>query len=81
MQDPVSKITRAIRSGITAQTVECLPRKCKALSSKPRSTKREKERKTKRERILEENGTFPLCTVSKSSVRFGPSFQEVSQVA
>jgi hypothetical protein len=33
--DPISKITRAKRDGCVAQVVECLPSKCKGLSSNP----------------------------------------------
>jgi hypothetical protein len=38
-QHPISKTTRAKRGGGVAQVIECLPTKCKALSSNPRTAK------------------------------------------
>jgi predicted S18 family serine protease len=37
-QDPISKITRVKRAGDMVQTIERLPSKCEALSSKPQYT-------------------------------------------
>jgi hypothetical protein len=41
-QDPISKITRAKKDQRWAQAVEHLPKKCKALSLNPNSTKKKK---------------------------------------
>jgi hypothetical protein len=41
-QDPIWKITQAKRAEGTAQVVECLPRKCWALSSKPQYHQKKK---------------------------------------
>jgi hypothetical protein len=43
---PVSKITTAKRNGSVTQTIERLLYQCKALSSKPSSTKKKKRRNT-----------------------------------
>jgi hypothetical protein len=39
-RDPISKITKTKRAGGVAQVVECLPTKCKALSSKSKKKKK-----------------------------------------
>jgi hypothetical protein len=39
--DPISKITKAKKAGRVAQVVECLPCKCKALSSNTRTKRKE----------------------------------------
>jgi hypothetical protein len=55
LQDPISKIPN-IRVGRVSQVVQHLPSKCEALSSKPSTAKRERER----ERILEEESKLSL---------------------
>jgi hypothetical protein len=43
MQNPIQKLPKAKRVRDMPQVVECLPSKCKALSSKPATTKRKEE--------------------------------------
>jgi hypothetical protein len=40
---PIFKITKAIRAWGLVQVVECLPSKCKAMSSNPSNAKKEKK--------------------------------------
>jgi hypothetical protein len=44
MRDHISKITKAKRAEGVAQVVQCLPSKCKALSSNPDCQKEKKKK-------------------------------------
>jgi hypothetical protein len=52
--DPISKKPSHKGAGGVAQVVECLPSKCKALSSNHSTSKKKKKRESERERDLKE---------------------------
>jgi hypothetical protein len=71
LRDPISKITRAKRTGGVAQVIECLPCKHKALNSNPVQPK---EKKIKKERKKERNeGGGNVKDFSGNEWRFFPA--------